>query len=231
MARGRNVTGETEQLPTYKVGDKILIKLEARDVSGVAGVEADFTHDSDISKHLVFDGEGYAQTAASIVLEKEVTNDIAPGDYSLFYLTLEDMFGNRETISGPYGMRFKIETVPQTDYEPPELTSWRLLRTYSVQAGDTLADIAEAFGTTVEAIVEANRIEDPDTVFEGQTLNVPVSPEVQVYTVRSGDTLSAIAQEFYGDPNQEHRIIEANRDQISDPNLIFPGQRLRIPKG
>jgi nucleoid-associated protein YgaU len=50
------------------------------------------------------------------------------------------------------------------------------------------------------------------------------------YTVQSGDTLSAIAQQFYGDPNLFPRIFEANRDQITNPNLIFPGQVLRIPQ-
>jgi len=49
-------------------------------------------------------------------------------------------------------------------------------------------------------------------------------------TVQSGDTLSAIAQRFYGNPNLFSRLFEANRDQIVNPNLIFPGQVLRIPQ-
>jgi nucleoid-associated protein YgaU len=48
--------------------------------------------------------------------------------------------------------------------------------------------------------------------------------------VAAGDTLAAIAQQFYGDPSQWPRIFEANRDQIFDPDLIFPGQTLRIPQ-
>jgi nucleoid-associated protein YgaU len=51
------------------------------------------------------------------------------------------------------------------------------------------------------------------------------------YTVVSGDTLSGIAQRFYGDGTLFPRIFEANRDQISNPTLIFPGQVLRIPQG
>jgi nucleoid-associated protein YgaU len=50
------------------------------------------------------------------------------------------------------------------------------------------------------------------------------------YTVVSGDTLSAIAQRFYGDGNQWPRLFEANRDRITNPNLIFPGQVLRVPQ-
>lgn len=51
------------------------------------------------------------------------------------------------------------------------------------------------------------------------------------YTVVSGDTLSGIAQRFFGDGDLFPRIFEANRDQISNPNLIVPGQVLRVPQG
>lgn len=50
------------------------------------------------------------------------------------------------------------------------------------------------------------------------------------YTVVPGDSLSAIAQQFYGDPAQWTLLFEANRHQISNPNLIFPGQVLRVPQ-
>ena len=50
------------------------------------------------------------------------------------------------------------------------------------------------------------------------------------YTVLSGDSLSAIANARYGNPSLWPRIFEANRDQITNPNLISPGQVLRIPQ-
>jgi len=50
-------------------------------------------------------------------------------------------------------------------------------------------------------------------------------------TVVPGDTLSGIAQEAYGDASLYLRIFAANRNQLSDPNLIFPGQQLRVPLG
>jgi nucleoid-associated protein YgaU len=53
----------------------------------------------------------------------------------------------------------------------------------------------------------------------------------QTYTVESGDTLSAIAERHYGDANAWNRIFEANRDQIDNPDLIYPGQVLKIPQG
>ena len=49
------------------------------------------------------------------------------------------------------------------------------------------------------------------------------------YTVKSGDSLSKIAKEVYGDAGSYNRIFEANRDILDDPNKIFPGQELVIP--
>lgn len=51
----------------------------------------------------------------------------------------------------------------------------------------------------------------------------------RTYTVSPGDNLTAIAQQLYGDGNQWHRIYDANRDKISNPDLIHPGQELVIP--
>jgi len=52
----------------------------------------------------------------------------------------------------------------------------------------------------------------------------------QTYTVQQGDTLSHIAQHHYGKASRWHAIFEANRDQIDDPDLIRPGQVLRLPE-
>lgn len=57
-----------------------------------------------------------------------------------------------------------------------------------------------------------------------------VDDGTQYYVIRSGDTLSAVAKQFYGDANKYNAIFEANREVIRDANLIFPGQKLRIPK-
>ncbi|MCU1382690.1 MAG: LysM domain/BON superfamily protein [Acidobacteria bacterium] len=52
----------------------------------------------------------------------------------------------------------------------------------------------------------------------------------QTYTVKAGDTLSKIAKQFLGDANAYPAIFDANRDQLSDPDKIKPGQLLKIPQ-
>jgi LysM repeat protein len=54
-------------------------------------------------------------------------------------------------------------------------------------------------------------------------------PAVEYYTIERGDTLSKIAQQYYGKASAYPRIFEANREVIQDPDLIFPGQKIRIP--
>ncbi len=58
----------------------------------------------------------------------------------------------------------------------------------------------------------------------------PAVPKKEYYTVKSGDSLSKIAKQLYGDAQQWHKIHQANLDQIKDPNLIHPGQKLVIPR-
>ncbi len=55
-------------------------------------------------------------------------------------------------------------------------------------------------------------------------------PKAVFYTVVSGDTLSKISKEHYGDPNKYHQIFEANKPMLEHPDKIFPGQVLRIPQ-
>lgn len=57
------------------------------------------------------------------------------------------------------------------------------------------------------------------------------APESVFYTVEKGDTLGAIAKEHLGAANRYPEIFEANQPLLKDPNLIYPGQVLRIPQG
>ena len=99
-----------------------------------------------------------------------------------------------------------------------------------IQRGDTLSEIAIMYNTTVARLVELNSIANPNLIFAGETLLVPTSSKTQVsdneiYIVKRGDTLTSIAQKFGVSINS---IISVNN--ISNPNLIFVGQRLKIPR-
>ena len=106
------------------------------------------------------------------------------------------------------------------------------------------------FHGTVRNQDEANRIWDAiktvpswrtDIVADIRALNDAPAPQAggahagtsaapaQTYTVRAGDTLSKIAKELLGSAGDYPRIFEANRDQLSDPDTIKPGQVLKIP--
>lgn len=57
----------------------------------------------------------------------------------------------------------------------------------------------------------------------------PENPYTQTHVVQKGDTLSKIAEQYYGDASLYPKIFAANRDVLKDPDRIRPGQKLRIP--
>jgi len=64
---------------------------------------------------------------------------------------------------------------------------------------------------------------------EDNVKTTDTTTESKFYTVKSGDTLSGIAKQVYGDANQYNKIFEANKPMLSHPDKIYPGQSLRIP--
>jgi LysM repeat protein len=107
---------------------------------------------------------------------------------------------------------------------------------YTVRAGDTLASIAARHGTTVNALVKANALANPNRIYPGQRLiisggsassgSAPATGTAGTYTVRAGDTLASIA---YRHGTTVWAIANANG--LANPNYIYPGQKLRIPAG
>ncbi len=105
-------------------------------------------------------------------------------------------------------------------------------RTHVVVEGDTLSAIADEYGVTLEAIMEANGIEDASLIFVGQELTIPAAAASsggsdtggRTHTVVEGDTLTGIADQ-YGVAIEA--IMEANG--IEDASLVFIGQVLDIP--
>jgi nucleoid-associated protein YgaU len=63
----------------------------------------------------------------------------------------------------------------------------------------------------------------------GAAFGTTGTTETRTHDVVSGDTLSALAKRYYGDASKHDRIFDANRDQLSDPDRIKVGQKLKIP--
>ena len=82
-----------------------------------------------------------------------------------------------------------------------------------------------------KAVLMAGNVQGVSEVKVDQLQAPPVKEKVEYYIIKKGDTLSAIAKQFYGKPNDYPKIFEANREVIKDANLIFPGQKIRIPLG
>ena len=121
--------------------------------------------------------------------------------------------------------------------------------THYVVWGDTLWDLSRYYGTSIDAIVQANdQITNPNLIFAGDTLEIPVGPTatpgpttvpptpgptvtippgLMTYVVQRGDTLSKIAIRF----NTTVTAIMQVNPQITNPNLIYAGQVIMIPAG
>ena len=132
--------------------------------------------------------------------------------------------------------------IPPTETPTPTATPV----SYTVQTGDTLLDVAVAYGTTVEALVQLNGIQNPDQLAVGLVLLIPTpepplpptaTPQSQpiidsvtsstsytIYTVQIGDTLDGIATRFN---TTIAALVQMNG--IANPSRIDPGQILRIP--
>lgn len=106
-------------------------------------------------------------------------------------------------------------------------TSQNTVRTYTVKSGDTLSGIASKYGTTYQHLAQINGISNPNIIHVGQVIKIDgtsANASTPVYyTVKSGDTLSAIASKY----GTTYQAI-AKLNGISNPNLIYAGQRLRI---
>ncbi|MEW8028614.1 MAG: peptidoglycan-binding protein LysM [Candidatus Thiodiazotropha sp.] len=88
------------------------------------------------------------------------------------------------------------------------------------------ADSAEALEKTV---LIAGNVRGVSEVTADAVTAPQQQAKVEYYTIESGDTLSAIAKRFLGKASDYPKIFEANREVIKDPNLIYPGQKIRIP--
>ena len=107
--------------------------------------------------------------------------------------------GNAEERDG----KLHFKGTVATDAEKNEL--WNAIKTIPTWQNDIVADIQVTGGPAAAA------------------------PAAKTYTVKAGDTLSHIAKEHLGSAGAYMKIFELNKDQLSDPDKIKPGQVLRLP--
>lgn len=113
--------------------------------------------------------------------------------------------GNAEERDGKLHFKGSVAT----EAEKNEL--WDAIKTIPTWQNDVVADITVTGGPAAAAP------------------SAPAPAAEKTYTVKSGDTLSGIAKEHLGSANAYMKIFELNKDQLSDPDKIKPGQVLRLP--
>lgn len=96
--------------------------------------------------------------------------------------------------------------------------------TYTVKSGDTLSEIAAAWGVTVDDLASYNGIKNPNVINVGQVIKKPGSASSDTYTVKKGDTLSEIAAMWDVSASDL-----AAYNGIKDPNIINVGQVIKKP--
>ncbi len=165
---------------------------------------------------------------------------VRPGDtligIAARYRTTPDLLASRNHVSHPRALQAGARIqVPRTSAPPRSAAPRTVARVHTVSPGETLSGIAAHYGTTVTALTKGNRISTPSRIYVGQRLVVgrvsaaaarSTSSRKATYSVRRGDTLSAIAARF-------HTSVPAlaKASHIRASALLRIGQRLTLPPG
>lgn len=169
------------------------------------------------------DGAGHVAIVERIDSANQIYTSESSYGGSAFYNATRTNNNGRWGMGSAYAFRGCIvnPAIGDIHYVEPSKSS-----TYTVQAGDTLSGIASKYGTTYQELARINNIANPNVIYPGQVIKINGGTVEKIYTVKSGDTLSGIANK-YGTTWQN--IYNNNRDIIgSNPNLIKPGQVLKI---
>jgi nucleoid-associated protein YgaU len=119
--------------------------------------------------------------------------------------------GNAEERDGKLHFKGTVAT------EDEKNQIWNAIKTIPTWQNDVVADIQVTGGPAAAAPAPAS------------TGTSGTASEAKTYTVQPGDTLSKIAKEHLGNANAYMKIFDLNKDQLSDPDKIRPGQVLRLP--
>ncbi len=139
-------------------------------------------------------------------------------------MSLKGMYAYAEKVSqGKFhgtieerGGKLEFKGTVATEAEKNEI--WNAIKTIPTWQKDINADIRVTGGPAASAAPAAK-----------PAASAPPPPAAKTYTVKAGDTLSNIAKEHLGSAGAYMKIFELNKDQLSDPDKIKPGQVLRLP--
>ncbi len=81
-----------------------------------------------------------------------------------------------------------------------------------------------------KAILMAGNVKGVSKIINKVITALPLGKNVDYYEIKSGDTLSGIAKQFYGNANKYPQIVAANKEVIKDADKIYPGQKIRLPR-
>ena len=216
--RVRGINASTDLDLVYDgmfLDDREDIPKEQKQPQRIPGTRQEPSTQSGVIYYTVQEGDtltSIAQKYDTTVHEITVTNSIVNPNLIYVGEVLKIYPGNRSIIK-----RKKVFTT-----------------TYIVQSGDTLTLIAIKFDTTVQEIAELNDLQNPNLIYVGEILKIPTNSRgnlsapssrhyIKTYIVQSGDTLTSIAKKFN---TTVDKIALLNN--ITNPNLIYPGQILKI---
>jgi len=124
----------------------------------------------------------------------------------------------------PTSVPTKAKPTPKPTQPGQQAVNTQAPTKYTVQPGDTLSSISQKFGVSIESIIAANGLKNPNAIYVGQVLTIPAPGATRVHVVQPGETLLGIAAKYGVDYKA---LMKANN--ITDPNTIYAGQKLVIP--
>ena len=213
-----------------RTGVRPLIYVQASEYAPVSAVARDLNCGMWVAQYASMEPTGYQQHpwnegSYSCVIRQYTSTGRLPGwggnlDLNLAYMDKSAW----QKYAAPSGSKPAPAPAPKPKPAPKPSPK---PGTYTVRSGDTLSGIASRFGTSWQDLQRINGLANANLIFPGQVLTLPgggkPAPAKRTYVVKSGDTLSGIAARF----GTSWQAL-AQKNNLANPNLIFPGQVLRI---
>ncbi len=215
----------------YDVEDAIQWKLDAKTVTAMAEIFCQTLQNAGYTVG-IYSYKSFLENRLSEEIRRRYPvwvahTGVTQTDYAMPYQLWQfSHTGRVQGISGDVDLNYLYETASLPTLEPVEVQKPNTDDVYVVQKGDTLTEIAGKLGTTVQALVQAKAIQDPDKIYVGQQLQWTktgsTSSNTKVYVVQKGDTLTKIAGKL---GTTVQALVQANA--IQDPDKIYVGQQLQ----